>query len=495
MRKLYIAVSFFLVSTSAPAQLRKPVRLMGEVGTYFATSGEIPFWLRANQYGIVPREHALMTLRAGIQVDYHKPPKTRLDSLKARNRWADWGYAVNGVVNAGYDYKFVLPEAYVKVRLGAWEIWAGRRREIIGLADSTLGTGSYIWSGNSLPMLKIQLAIPEYWPKNGVIAIKGLFAHGWFEENRFVKNTLLHQKALYGRIGKPAWRLQLFGGFNHNVQWGGTTDRLPNGLIRNGQLPNSFRDYIDVITGTSLGTRSQVDTSRISTFDRENRIGNHLGTIDVGLTYRSRRRTLFIYRQSIYDDGSLYYLTNLKDGLNGISVRSHTPVNPDGFQIRQITLEYLSTYSQGGNAFIDNDPLLRGKDNYFNHSQYRDGWSRLGQTIGTPFITPSAQLRNDLPNYQFSNNNRVAVWHIGVAGQVLDFFSFKTKLSYSLNKGTYENPFPVTVPQFSGLFTVSAPVDLFGGVTATASFAADFGNLFSRNAGYYFSLRKESRNR
>ena len=29
--------------------------------------------------------------------------------------------------------------------------------------------------------------------------------------------TYLHQKSLYGRFGKPEWKLKLYGGFNHQV--------------------------------------------------------------------------------------------------------------------------------------------------------------------------------------------------------------------------------------------------------------------------------------
>ena len=32
--------------------------------------------------------------------------------------------------------------------------------------------------------------------------------------------TYLHQKSLYGRFGKPEWKLKLYGGFNHQVLWG-----------------------------------------------------------------------------------------------------------------------------------------------------------------------------------------------------------------------------------------------------------------------------------
>ena len=216
-----------------------------------------------------------------MRVDYHDAPKTKLDSLRAANRRIDWGWGAEAVLNVGNGHKLLIPEAYVKVKFGkSLEVWAGRRRELIGLVDSTLTSGSYAWSGNTLPMAKIQVAIPDYLPRNSLFGVKGFYAHGWFEEDRFVDNMLLHHKALYGRVGKPGWRIKLYGGINHQVMWGGDTKRLPGGVIKNNHLPSRFSDYIDVVTASSLGNRTDVDTNRISTFDHENRIGNHLGSVD-----------------------------------------------------------------------------------------------------------------------------------------------------------------------------------------------------------------------
>ncbi len=476
-------------------QTSKPLRYRSEIGSYFSTSGETPFWLRANQYGIVSREASLMTLRHAMRVDYHDAPKTKLDSLRAANRRVDWGWGVEAVLNAGYAYKLLIPEAYVKVKFGkGLEVWAGRRRETIGLVDSTLTSGSYAWSGNALPMLKIQVTVSDYMPRNGLFGLKGFYAHGWFEEERFINNILLHQKALYGRFGKPHWRLKLYGGINHQVMWSGNTKRLPGSVIKNNQLPNRFSDYIDVVTAVTLGNRTNTDTSRISSFDRENRIGNHLGTVDLGFEYLGRNFSIFAYRQNIYETGSLFHLDNVRDGLNGLRIRNLRPTNPDGFQIQTVLFEYLFTENQGGSIFSD-ELHLHGRNNYFNHSQYQDGWSRLGQTLGTPFITPSGDSRTDLPRYGFTNNNRVAVMHIGLSGQVMDFFRFQIKASYSENLGTYEKPFDHPVHQFSSVVNISAPLSILHGITANASVAADMGDLYYNSVGFYVGIRKEGQSR
>ncbi|GAB2554059.1 capsule assembly Wzi family protein [Spirosoma areae] len=476
-------------------QVTKPLRYRTEVGSFFATSGETPFWLRANQYGIVPCEHTLMTLRQAMRVDYHDKPKTKLDSLRATNRRIDWGWGAEAVLNAGYAYKLLIPEAYVKVKFGgALEVWAGRRREIFGLVDSALTSGSFAWSGNTLPMLKVQIAVPDYVPKGGLFAFKGSYAHGWFEEERFINNVMLHQKTLYGRFGKPNWRLKLYAGLNHQVMWGGNTERLPGSVIKNNQLPNRFSDYVDVITASALGDRPNIDTNRISSFDRENRIGNHLGTVDLGFEYAGQHFSIFAYRQNIYEDGSLFYLINIQDGLNGLRIRNRRAVNPNGIQIQNMLLEYLYTKSQGGALFLEN-ASQRGRDNYFNHSQYQDGWSRYGLTMGTPFITPTADSRSDLAQYGFTNNNRVTVMHIGLSGQAYDFLQFQLKASYSENFGTYIIPFDKPARQFSSSVSFSAPLPILNGVTAIAAVATDIGDLYTNSTGFYVGIRKEGQSR
>ena len=493
-------------------QTNKPARYQVEVGSYLtpqltdsqrnAATGsplraEIPFWLRANQYGIVPRGENVPTLRAGLRVDYYGPPKTALDSLRASQRRVDWGWGFDVAANANAAsartpsvdaLAFVLPEAYVKVRVRGIEGWAGRRREIIGLADSTLSTGSYSWSGNAVPPLKIQLNTVGWVPLTRWLYLNALYAQGWFEYDRFIRGSMLHQKALYLRIGKATGKLWLFGGMNHSVQWGGNNESLPSSFIRNSQLPASFHDYIDIVLGSSLGGRN-VDTTKYSPFDAGNRIGNHLGTVDLGMEIRGKAVSVFLYRQSIYEDGSLFYLINIADGLHGARFTNNRP-NRGGFRLNRAVLEYLNTYSQGGSTFEGGDGAKRGRDNYFNHGQYRDGWSSYGRTIGTPFIAPATDLPSRYPGNAFTNNNRVRVYHVGLSGQFSAKVGFTGKFSYSQNVGIYDAPFATTATQFSGMLGLYSQINWLGGTVLNTTVGYDKGDLYENNLGFFVSLKK-----
>ncbi|GAB3226632.1 hypothetical protein [Spirosoma arcticum] len=165
-----------------------------------------------------------------------------------------------GRAQRGETNQLLLAQAFLKLKLRpGLEIWAGRREELIGLVDSSLTSGSYAWSGNTRPMLKIQVALPDYLPRHALFGVKGVYGHGWFEPDRLFTNMFLHQKALYGRLGKPHWRLKLFGGINHQVMWGGRTDRNLGALVKQQQLPNRFSDYLHVITARALGNQTKLD--------------------------------------------------------------------------------------------------------------------------------------------------------------------------------------------------------------------------------------------
>ena len=297
-------------------------------------------------------------------------------------------------------------------------MWGGGA-EIVGLVDTLLTTGAYIWSGNALPIPKIQLAIPVFTAvpfTKGVLSVMGAFSHGWFENSdRIVTGSYLHQKYVYARLGKPGWKFRLYGGFNHQVVWGGQAPPgvLSPNLSNNGVLPTGLRYYRAVV----LGSRGEWDRTdpNVTSFE-DNRIGNHLGSLDVATDIDFKSWNLMAYRQFVYDDGSLFYGTNLADGLNGLRLKNRRQPAGQPFFLRQITLEYFYSESQGGSAFVIDDPEQRGRDNYFNHGQFIDGWQYYKHTIGTPFLTPQGEARSSLPNNVGIINNRVNVVHIGLAG-------------------------------------------------------------------------------
>ncbi len=487
-----------------------------EAATYISTSGGNPFWLRSNQYGIIPLESQGMLLRARIatgtataQTSLGKPTAQptpgegellEFSSVK-KSKSLSFDYALDVVANIGQVNRLLIPEAYAAIKWKAFELYTGRRREIVGLVDSTLSAGSFIWSGNALPLPKVQLSIPEYTSiiGKGLISIKGSYAHGWFD-NGYVENFFLHQKTLYGRVGRSHWKVKFYGGFNHQVQWGGKPatpiiEVSPTGedrLIT--KFPSGWNAYYQVVTGQSLNKDQNggaLIEEGVPFNEAFNRAGNHLGTVDVGAEFMLNTGRLTVYRQSIYEDGSLFYLNNISDGLVGISYKAIS----EGYGVKHLTFEYLKTSNQGGRGGSGNTiPELRGQDSYFDNGLYRNGWTYNGNVIGSPFLTTTSAIKKSnlpgpLPVSALGSgimNNRVHAFTLSMASHH-QMFDGLSRVSISRNFGTYGSPIDFT--NFSLYQEAAFPWK--SNYLATLAVGVDGGQLFGTQAGIMAAVKRK----
>ncbi|GAA4456783.1 capsule assembly Wzi family protein [Nibrella saemangeumensis] len=490
-RVLHLALWPALASVGTQAQSpdTSKVNMYLEAGGYVSTSRWTPFWLRANQYGISPLSAPVATLRFGIRKDYAADDTT----TNRRHRFG-WGFGVNPVVNAGAVNQVHLPEAYVKVKYGIVEFYAGRRREVIGLGDSTLSSGFIIGSGNALPVPKVQLATRGYVPlkflKN-FVAVNAGFAHGWFNVP-YIRGAYLHQKYLYTRFGKPSSSVKFHMGLNHQVLWGGEAEYLKQlpFLAKNGKLISSFKYYGNVITGTvPSGNRSQ----EINEFDSY-ALGNTVGSIDLALEATTRFGQFQVYHQHIFDDKSGLYFQNLPDGLTGISwKRQPSNETNTALRINRIVVEFLSTMDQTGPAFWLPNSVFQGNDNYFNHTQYIEGWSYFGRAIGTPFIVPWNEMGPEALRSGwggFFPNNLVNVFYLGAEGLLFNQIKLTGRVSASHNFGTYLALYPAPYRQVSTLLNAQVPLRRFSHTVLTTSLALDLVQLYPSLAGAFVSVRK-----
>ena len=145
---IYLVIILFETFCSFGQDTLKVVRRnFLESGVLVSSASKTPFWLRANALGIIPNTGTNFTARAGFYQEY-----ATKNSLTKKY---SWGYGLNVVANVnqkGVD--FILPEAYIKGKVGIFEIWGGRRQEVIGLSDSSgIGTGPITWSSNAIPKI------------------------------------------------------------------------------------------------------------------------------------------------------------------------------------------------------------------------------------------------------------------------------------------------------------------------------------------------------
>jgi hypothetical protein len=421
MRKFFISAYLTILSCLSAWSQGEMLNFNIETIGGFTSPGHVPFWLRSNQFGSVPLDNASLSFIGSIHKDYDL----------TKSHIFDWGVSVEGRANIGDKSNCNLIEGYAKLRVSIFEIRAGRSKEIMGLCDTSLSSGAFAVSGNALGIPKVQISIPEFYTLpilGNLFAFKGNFVHGWLgavPENllndsfRYLK-TYLHQKSLYGRFGKPEWRWKLYGGFNHQVTWGSEENYYGDLYTL-----SEFETYLYVVMGRAYGTNS-IPRSKI---------GNHLGSIDMGFEYEFNNVRLLAYRQFIYDCGALYHLANLRDGLNGLSLVNMRQ-NITGFRWKKMLVEVFYTVNQAGELW--SPPTPSGDEDYYNNYQYVQGWSYKGIAIGNPFISTRADTREGLPADpgDYFINNRVVVFHYGFEGS-LRKWNFILKASYSLNYGTY----------------------------------------------------------
>lgn len=433
------------------------------------SSANVPFWLYANQNGTIPERGSFLQAAASFH---------RVYNLN-NPRFLQWAGGAELIGYAGKKSSAFFTDLFLAGKAGPVELMVGQRREMMGLGDSLLTMGPLALSPNYRPYPKIQLSTPRFVsviPGNDLISFKFSYGDGMLGSGMVhygnvgrVPNIYLHQKSLYLRLGKNTNQLNLFAGFNHQAMWG-SEERIFTG----GLAPADAYRY--VVFGKPW---------------KASRVGNHFGTIDAAAEWKGKRWNIFLYRQTIYEDGSLKNLSTVSDGLSGLRFKRRQAA-PDhaGLRFNTLLLELLYTKNQGG-AIFDYLNGIFGKDNYFNHYVYSQGWSYRGNALGTPMIAPQRNTRDNLFTTAtlFTSNNMIIAYHLGAEAS-WNKVKFLLKGSYSQNSGTYDYPIRPAADQTSLLFKIEMPLlrtnsDLFG-----LSLAADFGRLYTQNRAIMFSWRK-----
>lgn len=483
MSKIYKILFLATLPLICLSQTREPtIRI--QAGAFASNGSVIPFWLRANKFGAIPSSGSALFFDLNVQskTDSNTIPKRIL-------------YGTNIFVSTGKNARIILPEFYAGYQINGWEITVGRKKRILGLVDSTHSSGSISWSGNSTPIPEIMIMKPNFstlfvpW-----LSWKASFSHGWFGEQRFASSYFLHQKSLYGRLGKESGKVKLFGGILHHVQWGGfpTRERDTNGLpIPSTPFSSDFRTYVLAVYPSKKLTQKM---DGYSPFDTENRFGNHLGQLDLAASLQLKQSTLFGYKQTLFETGATFSsLSNVDDGLYGIRWKSTSSTSI----WQHVTVEYLQTTNQG--SYQPALPRLLGLQDrhfgennfYFNHQQYFDGWSYQRQTIGTPFLLAEEQIRSQKfggNGFIFTNNNRVKVGYLAME-HLLGPIRIVSKLSYSRNFGSYINTITPISQLSSAILFQYIPQNAYQ--KWTLSIGTDRGDLIKDTYGIAFTFQQQ----
>lgn len=501
VKHAFFGIAFLLMFSSQAYAQKLDVKYELEAQAIGTTNDVVPFWIRSNQFGSIPLAGPSASFIGKAYKEY-KTPGTKL---------VDWGFGLEGRANAGKGANLQLITAYAKVKLGVFQLKAGRTKDVMGLnGDTLLSSGNFSVSGNAPGVPKLDLSIPEYYRVpifGGLFSVKGNFVHGWLGRIKILDSisptstityyindrtpkTYFHQKSLYIRLGKADWRFKLYGGFNHQVYWG-------NELAAYGSnfKLSPAETFFHVVTGKGYGTKG-VPTSKI---------GNQLGSIDLGAEYDFDAVKVMIYRQNFYDVGALSKLGNINDGLNGLSIENKKFGNKtSGFAWKKVLFELFYSKDQAGYPW--STFTKSGDEDYYNNFYYVNGWSYKSQGLGNPFITPrhDAKSGQAIKKADYFINNRVVALHTGLSGRI-NTWDVMTKLSYSWNYGTFGTSIygsstgNIRNPQTSNIFK---PVEQFSfylegtknlknGYSAGFATAIDQGELLNNSLGFMLRLKKK----
>ena len=432
-------------------------------------SRQTPYWLQSNQYGAFPESGSFISGQWGIYKIY-KPENKKL---------FQWSGGIQFISNISKSSTAFFTDLYTAAKLGPIELSIGQRKSFYGLADTTLTSGSLAMSDNSRPYPKIQISSPGFInliPKHDLVAFKFSYSDGLlgsalvhYGNVDHVPDIYMHQKSIYLRFGGKGQKINLYAGFNHQVIWGGEDKIFTGGL-------KSWEAYKYVIFGKAWAA---------------SRVGNHFGTIDLGGVIKGKNWDIFLYRQAIYEDGSLRKLSNIADGLNGLSFkRNKTNLNHSRYFVKRFLFEYVYTKSQGGSVF-DYNAHIFGNDNYYNHYVYTQGWSYRNRSIGTPLIGPQNVTDNTIPRHEsiFTNNNRIMALHAGFEASISNL-DILVKSTYSNNSGTYDFPFTPSLNQYLLLLRIEKPIRIWNKSHLSISLATDLGKLYPKTSALTFGWHK-----
>lgn len=470
----------------------------------YTSNHVVPFWIRSNQFGSIPLDGASGGLLVRAAKNYAISGEWTTYRDTASSAW-DWGYGLEARANIGHKALVRLIDAHVKVRYAMFEAKLGRTKDVMGLnGDTLLSSGNFAVSGNALGVPMLDIRIPQYYRLpwfDGLFSFKGNFANGFMGKmpiNTDVflipsssnsLSTLLHQKSLYGRLGKPHWRVNLYGGINHQVQWGSEKK-----VYGDRYTLNSMETLWYVFWGKPYGAPS-IPRSKL---------GNQQGSVDLGVSYDWDDIQLMAYRQNIYDVGAISKLANIVDGLNGITLTNKEyNTTEKNWDWQKLLFEFFYSKDQAGYPW--SKPTASGDEDYYNNYYYTDGWSYKKQGVGSPLIIPAHTAKKGQAHNpsDYFISNRVVAGHLGLRGRLYRW-NVQSKLTFVRHYGTFATsvygkstgdrwhpPHDETfspVSQFSAF--IDAERELRNNFFLGLRVAIDQGQLLDNSVGGQVSLRK-----
>lgn len=454
------------------------------LSAYAATEDNLPMWAQANKFGTVPNCSNLL-VEAGFFSDFNPQHKIQIA----------YGYNMVGALTSlRGNNNAIIDQLYTSAKWKFIRIDAGMVRPDIEYNGISSTNGNMLYSTNSRNMPGINLRTDYFFLPylDRFIQIKVNLAEYRMVDDRYIQNTRLHNKGFAVKL-KPWKRLELIAGVDHYAQWGGDSPT-------DGKQPSTFKDYLKIFAGQEGDIHSSLSSQL-------NVLGNHIGREHMKINYLADKFILSAYHDIPAEDRSGIKFRTVPDGLYGL----YFGKNEKKGWVTDLIYEFYYTKFQAGaihdrpldmnnpddvKELEEQDPndyyygrhIEGGADNYFNHGEYKSGWTLYGNSISSPFFTPI--IKN--ADKSITLNNRFVAHYIGMKGIAFDKVPYQLRVSYSMNYGTYSQPLSGDHKQVS--FSIE------GGIPPIKNFPfnincgvyGDFGKLYSNNVGLSVKISRRA---
>lgn len=458
---LFTAIFLTVNAVGQEEKFRLP-EINASFGSYVSSGEDLPFWLISNQNGVFTMQNSSYQLfQFGIEQGFIN------DTLK---KW-DFTYGANMVYGYAGASDFHVNQYWLGAKYKWLVMKLGAQSDPVLYGGLSSTNGNMDWSNNARPLPGIAFSTNDFipfffWKK--WFSVKALYSEYMLLDKRYVDNSHLHHKYAYGRATLDSWKISL--GLDHWVYWGGTSPDF-------GELPG-WENYCRYIFGLRNSTNSFA-------FDRANAAGNSLGIYALTVEKEYRDFSLTFYYNHPFEDRSGLEMDNIADGLWGLYY--HHKNNKS--LLNDVVYEFQNTTNQSGSYnLIDtgNDGIQtgRGDDNYFNNWIYKSGHVHYNRMMGSPVFIPLIDANGVSRGF---DNTRIKLHHAGISGWIGESLSWKSLFTWSRSFGTYAQPYPVPLDEFSfltegGYYLKKVPIKFNFGI------AGDYGERFEERLGGYAGI-------
>ncbi|SDW46341.1 Capsule assembly protein Wzi [Lutibacter oricola] len=434
-----------------------------ELNSGVSSEKTLPFWMTANKFGKIPNSnYALTTATFGKSFSNNNSNKI------------DFAFKGSITGSIAEENDAIINELYASLKYKKVRLDIGSKNDEIVFEGLSSSNGNFMKSTNSRAIPGYNLSTVDFielpFAKNW-LKFKATYGDFWMNDERYVDNTLLHQKSLHFK-SKINNKLDIITGVNHYAQWNGTS-------LSSGKQPSGFKNYIKTVTGSSGGSEASI-------LEQINALGNHLGSYILQFDYKGTKTNWNFYISHPFEDRSGRELMNYPDNLYGFFL----DLKKEKALITHALAEITYTKHRSGNAPHYTDETgyhaASGRDEYFNNFVYLSGWSYFKNVIGTPYI-----LTNDKEYGTDLSLNRFVALHVGIKGFVKNI-GYKMNIDYINFDNWYDSNENMDYNQFSTYFEINPKLDKIPFEFYLGS-SIDLGNLSKNNIGGFIKIIKKGK--